>query len=35
MKVIEIIKWQERFGSKNYLKNMVEFRWHGRGGQGA
>jgi 2-oxoacid:acceptor oxidoreductase gamma subunit (pyruvate/2-ketoisovalerate family) len=22
-------------GEGNYLKNMVEFRWHGRGGQGA
>ena len=22
-------------GEEDYLKNMVEFRWHGRGGQGA
>ena len=23
------------FGRKDYLKKMIEFRWHGRGGQGA
>jgi 2-oxoacid:acceptor oxidoreductase gamma subunit (pyruvate/2-ketoisovalerate family) len=29
------IEWKNVIGGEYYLKSMIEFRWHGRGGQGA
>ena len=34
MKVIHYLM-RKLIGEEDYLKSMVEFRWHGRGGQGA